>query len=439
MGTPMHDPRTLGLSPFARLAAAHAVSMVGDACVTVALAGTLFFNIEPGAARPKVLLYLLLTVAPFALVAPVIGPLLDRSRSGRRTLMSFGCFARVALCLLMARNVNGLLLFPLAFGVLVLAKGHQVAKSALVPGVVKNESEFVTANSRLAILGVIAVAVGGVPAAALLKVAGADWALYLGALAFVVAGFLALRIPRSGRTPVPETPEERAELHAPSIVLAGTAMALLRAGVGFLTFLVAFALKQQQQPPWFFGVVLAVSAVGGLIGNVLTPWLRRRVKEEWILAGSLLLPALVVLASARAGGRFGFMFPSAFVALGAAAGKIAFDSLLQRDGPDDLRGRAFARFETRFQLVWVLGALIPVLLYSVMDARVGLFVLAVVLAFGGLSYVGSLRAARDKAPSPNPKRLDRPRADRPVAPARPTGPPPENPGPRPQSRGKQSP
>ncbi|MGZ8734023.1 MAG: MFS transporter, partial [Acidimicrobiia bacterium] len=83
MADSMHDPRTMGLSPFGRLAAAHAVSMIGDACVTVALAGTLFFNISPGAARPKVLLYLLLTVAPFALVAPVIGPLLDRSRGGR--------------------------------------------------------------------------------------------------------------------------------------------------------------------------------------------------------------------------------------------------------------------------------------------------------------------------------------------------------------------
>src|SRR4051812_31003608 len=146
MADSMHDPRTMGLSPFGRLAAAHAVSMIGDACVTVALAGTLFFNISPGAARPKVLLYLLLTVAPFALVAPVIGPLLDRSRGGRRTLMSVGCFGRAGLCVLMAGNIDGLLLFPLAFGVLVLAKGHQVAKSALVPAMVHDEAALVTAN-----------------------------------------------------------------------------------------------------------------------------------------------------------------------------------------------------------------------------------------------------------------------------------------------------
>ncbi len=396
MGNPMHDPRTMGLSPFGRLAVAHAVSMIGDACVTVALAGTLFFNISPGAARPKVLLYLVLTVAPFALVAPVIGPLLDRSRGGRRTLMSAGCFGRAALCVLMAGNVNTLLLFPLAFGVLVLAKGHQVAKSALVPAMVRDESALVTANSRLALISIAAGVMGGIPAALVLKLTGADWVLVGAAIAFVVAGFLSLRVPRGDRGATPETPEERAELHAPSIVLAGTAMALLRAGVGFLTFLVAFGLKAGKQPTWFFGAVLAVSAVGGLIGNVLAPFLRRKLREEWILVGSLLAPALAALWAARAGGRWGYVFTAVFVATGAAAGKVAFDSLLQRDGPDDLRGRAFARFETRFQLVWVLGALIPVALFDVMDARVGFFVLAVMLGFGGVSYVIGLRAARDR-------------------------------------------
>jgi len=398
MADSMHDPRTMGLSPFGRLAAAHAVSMIGDACVTVALAGTLFFNISPDAARPKVLLYLLLTVAPFALVAPVIGPLLDRSRGGRRTLMSLGCLGRAVLCVLMAGNVNTLLLFPLAFGVLVLAKGHQVAKSSLVPAMVPDDAALVTANSRLALISIGAGAVGGIPAAVILKLTGADWVLVTAAIAFAVAGALALRIPRGDRGATPETPEERAELHAPSIVLAGTAMALLRAGVGFLTFLVAFGLKADKQPTWFFGAVLAISAVGGFAGNLLAPLLRRRVKEEWILVGSLLVPAVIALWAAQAGGRWAFLFTAISVAMGAAAGKVAFDSLLQRDGPDDLRGRAFARFETRFQLVWVIGALVPVALFDVMDARVGFFVLAVVMGFGGVSYVIGLRAARDHPP-----------------------------------------
>ena len=52
--------------------------------VTVSLADTLFFSATSSAARPKVLLYLVLTLAPFALIAPVFGPLIDRTRGGRR-------------------------------------------------------------------------------------------------------------------------------------------------------------------------------------------------------------------------------------------------------------------------------------------------------------------------------------------------------------------
>jgi hypothetical protein len=65
-------------------------------------------------------------------------------------------------------------------------------------------------------------------------------------------------------------------------------------------------------------------------------------------------------------------------ALGANVGRQAFDSLLQRATPVDERSRRFARSETMFQIVWVLGALIPTVLD--LDARLGLLGLAVLLA-----------------------------------------------------------
>jgi hypothetical protein len=104
------------------------------------------------------------------------------------------------------------------------------------------------------------------------------------------------------------------------------------------------------------------------------------------------VPAIVALFAARDGGRVGSIAIAFTIAVGAACGRIAFDSLLQRDGPEHLRGRAFARFETRFQLSWVAGALIPVALLDVLTRRSGFFLLALVLGFAGLSYVGGLRA-----------------------------------------------
>src|SRR3981081_4734561 len=110
------------LTPFARLALAHAVGMAGDVFVTVSLADSLFFNVGVGAARPKVLLYLLITMAPFAVVEPGLGPLLDRTRGGRRLMIATAMAGRAVICMLMANEVNGPLLYPLAFGALVLSK-----------------------------------------------------------------------------------------------------------------------------------------------------------------------------------------------------------------------------------------------------------------------------------------------------------------------------
>jgi MFS family permease len=397
------DPRTYELNPFGRLAVTHAASAVGDACVTVSLAGSIFFSQSIGESRSQVLLYLVLTLAPFAIVAPVIGPALDRSRAGRRTLMAIGCFGRAVTCFLMVGQLHSVLLFPLAFVALVLAKGHSVAKASLVPAVVGRDSELVEANSRLSLISVVASLAGGLPAAGIVAVFDARGSLLLASIVFVVAGFLAMRIPAAGKPQPPETVEERAELAIPSIRFAGTAMAIMRGCVGFLTFLLAFLLKARGSSPVVFGLVLVASALGGFVGVIVTPRLRTSLREESILAGSLLLPSLLALLAARDGGTLGAMAIAFAVAAGAASGRIAFDSLVHRDGPEHLRGRAFARFETRFQLAWVGGALVPVALLDVLDRRTGFFLLAIVLFFTGLSYVGGLRARHEwGGPRPDP-------------------------------------
>ena len=62
----------------------HAVNTAGDLLITLALAQSVFFGVQPGQARGKVALYLVITMVPFVLLAPVIGPLLDRFGHGRR-------------------------------------------------------------------------------------------------------------------------------------------------------------------------------------------------------------------------------------------------------------------------------------------------------------------------------------------------------------------
>ncbi|HLG01430.1 MAG TPA: MFS transporter [Acidimicrobiia bacterium] len=390
---PAHAPRHRPLPPrpFAPLAFTHVISTAAEAFLTVALAGTLFFTVSPASARPRVALFLVLTMAPFAVVAPVLGPLMDRSKSGRRIFVVVTCAARAVLALMMARHRHSLALYPEAFGVLVLSKGYSVAKSSIVPSVVEGDDALVAANSRLALLAVFGSFVGGLPGAALLHLVGGEWSLRMAALMYAAAAVVALRLPRGTARPPEKTDLARAELRAATVLLSATAMAALRAAVGFLTFFLAFALKRSGEPAWVFGLVIAASAIGGLIGALAAPMARLRLREEWILATSVMTPAILSLFAARNPTRPLLALAALSVGAGAAAGKLAFESIVQRDAPDADRSRAFARFETRFQLVWVGGGLLPVAI--VLPERLGLFLMSVTLAFFGLSYVGAVRAA----------------------------------------------
>lgn len=381
-------------SPFSRLAVVHMLAVAGDTLVTMALAGSLFFSISPQAARGKVALYLLLTVAPFAVVAPLLSPVIDRSRGGRRALVIAGAASRAIVCVSMASHLDGLMLFPEAFAVLVLSKIHMVTKSALVPNTVSGEGELVAANSRLAILSVVAGFVAAVPGVIVLKVGflGAPWVVYLAAVAFAataIAGFRLTR-PAAGEDRIPSVALEESELHAPSVRLAATAMGVLRAVVGFLTFLVAFTFRNDDAPAWWFGVVLAASMVGSFVGAAMAPQLRRRLVEERLLQASLGLVVVVGLLALWIGGLVAMSLLAGAVGIAAGAGKLAFDSIVQRDAPDAVRGRTFARFETRFQLAWVAGAALPVALP--IPSGMGMGVLALISAIALSSYLGALRA-----------------------------------------------
>ncbi|MDQ6927708.1 MAG: hypothetical protein M3159_03490, partial [Actinomycetota bacterium] len=350
--------------------------------------------ISPGAARDRVALYLLLTMAPFAVVAPVLGPLLDKYRGGRRLMVIGAAGGRAVVCLFMASHLNGLLLFPLAFTVLVCSKAHMVTKSALVPATVGSEGELVEANSRLAVLAVLGGIAAAIPGIAILKIPflGAPWLMRVAAVVFVAAVVAGLRLVRPAESrSTAGIAEERAELHAATIRLSVTAMAVLRACVGFLAFLAAFALRGTDSSPLWYGAILAASTAGSFLGATAAPRLRRAVAEEKILGASLALVFVAGLLAAWIGGRPGLTVLATALGIAAGTGKLAFDSIVQRDAPDAVWGRTFARFETRFQLVWVLAAAIPVVIH--IPSVVGMLVIAGACAAGFVGYVGGLSAA----------------------------------------------
>ena len=392
-------------------------SVGGDALLAVALADSLFFNVDPNDARWKVAAYLLLTIAPFAIVAPFLGPLMDRLNGGHRWMMIGSAAVRAALMLALVRYVQGPLLFPLAFSMLVMGKTYAVAKSALVPSMVPDQAGLVRSNARLSVLTGVASAAAGVPGVILLRFGGSAVVLGFGAALFVVAVVLGLQIPAVKVAATPAEAEERVELRSAGIVLASTAMGYLRGVAGFITLLLAFSLRggidpgptapgvqighrvreglglgeldltSGGAPAWHFGVALAGVGLGGLAGSLGVPRLRRAIPEERILALAVLALAGFCALAALATGPAGAFLAGFAIGMAGTAGKQAFDAIVQRDAPKANLGRSFSRFESRFQLFWVVGALIPSVLR--VPARAGFVAVMVsALVVGGSYWFG---------------------------------------------------
>ncbi|UGQ15436.1 MFS transporter [Yinghuangia sp. ASG 101] len=190
-------------SGLGKLIELHAINNAGDALVTIALATTVFFSVPTGEARDRVALYLLITMAPFALMAPVIGPLLDRLRRGRRVAIAVTMLARAVLAWMMAAAVEdgGLELYPEAFLVLMTSKAYGVSRSAVVPRLQPRSMSLVKVNSRITMFGLIGTLLAAPVAGGLKVTAGTPWIMYAATAVFVFGAILAFVLPAKVDSP----------------------------------------------------------------------------------------------------------------------------------------------------------------------------------------------------------------------------------------------
>jgi MFS family permease len=181
-----------------------AVSGAADAFVTVALAGTIFFSTSVDQARGRVVLFLVITMAPFALLAPFIGPGLDRIQQGRKFVLAGTMLTRGLLCYAMSANVaDSVTLLPAAFGILVLQKAGGVVKASVTPRLLPDEITLVTANARSGLISIAASTAAAGLAAGVQYEGGAAWTLRAGVLIYLAAMVLALRLPGQIDVPLP--------------------------------------------------------------------------------------------------------------------------------------------------------------------------------------------------------------------------------------------
>jgi len=174
----------------------------------------------------------------------------------------------------------------------------------------------------------------------------------------------------------------------------------MRAAAGFLLFLLAFALRDQELPVLWFTILAGAGVLGGFVGDVVAPTLRTDRREEAVVVAAVTSAGVGALLASQL---FGLPLLTVYAfAAGAVSefARLAFQALMQRHAPPEALGRVFVRYEVVFQVAWVLGAFVPVLLP--ISFRTGMVVLALFYGVLAAVYMVRLRRRREGNAPPSP-------------------------------------
>ncbi|HEY2442567.1 MAG TPA: MFS transporter [Streptosporangiaceae bacterium] len=416
-----------------------AAGSIGDAFVAVSLAGTIFFSTSVAEARGRVALFLVITMAPFAVLAPFIGPMLDRVQEGRRYILAGTLLARGLLCWGMSAAVkNSVTLLPAAFGILVLQKAYGVARASIAPRLLPSEITLVKANARSALAALIASSIGAPVAAGVDALWGPAWVLRFGTVIYIAAMTLALRLPSQvDRAPAdaeptqplaerrpadpdqpgyrdwpdepdrpgyrdgpdergqswpgdrpPPQPSGRKRFKTLQSVgpVVGEAMrgnATLRALSGYMIFFLAFLLRSDHfhgvSKNVALGAMVGAAAAGGLVAMGIGSMLRSRAPQV-IMFGMLVLATVSTALCAWFFSLYAALIVAFVAACGTALAKLALDSIVQHEIGEEIRSSAFAASETLHQLSWVAGGLAGLVVSYTNSGTTGLAIAAAGLA-----------------------------------------------------------
>lgn len=416
-----------GRSGLSSLTYATMMNYAADAAIAVALANTLFFAAATAESRSNVALYLMITAAPFAVIAPVIGPLLDRLQHGRRLAMALSFVGRALLLVVMAMHLNDWLLYPAALGFMVLSKSFGVLKAAVTPRVLPVRITLMKTNSRLTVFGLVAGAVAGGIAGGIAALTGSSGALWFTVVVCLAGAALCLRIPSwvevtAGEVPTSLRAEDptvepatgrRREPMSRHVVVALWGNATARVLTGFLTLFMAFVVKAQTEGSpgrqlVLLGLVGAAAGAGAFLGNAVGARLHFG-KPDHAIVGCVVAGVSMAVLTSLVGGIAVVVVTALVAATGSAITKVCLDAVIQRDMPEESRASAFGRSETVLQLAWVVGGALGVLLppsywigFASVSGLLGLGLTQTLLARRGSSLIPSL--GKPGRPGPGARR-----------------------------------
>ncbi|HEX4701790.1 MAG TPA: MFS transporter [Pseudonocardiaceae bacterium] len=368
------------------------LNYASSATMAVGLANTLFFSAATAESRAKVAIYLLITVAPFALIAPVIGPMLDRVQHGRRFALAVSCVGQGLLSVVMALHLNDWLLYPAALGTLVLSKSFDVLKAAVTPRVLPSGITLSKTNARLAVFGLAAGTVFGVFGIGFAKMFGSPGALWFTAVLCIADAWLCLRIPAwvevtEGEVPASlrATPGRTKRQPIGRHVVVGLwGNGTIRLLTGFLLLFPAFVIKSMEEHSptkqlLLLGLIGGAAGIGSFAGNAIGARLHFG-KPDQVINGCLIGALSGAVLAAITGNVTTAAIAALIAAVGSGLAKISLDATIQNDLPEESRASAFGRSETILQLAWVFGGAMGVLLPATF--WIGFTVVSVLMALG---------------------------------------------------------
>lgn len=359
------------------------VSSLGDTINYIALVVLIYRLTGSGLALSTLVLF---QIVPVLLAGPIAGPAIDRLP--RKSVLIAADLVRCLLALGLILAAAPWQVYSLAFGMALAAAFFSPALAASLPSLV-SEGDLLAANSVAWSTGQLVQIIGSALAGGLIALVGVRAAFGFNAASFLIsAGSIALvpfpvvtrtsgRYWRSLREGVSYVRRD------PFISRMVVVQALASLGVGGTSALLVVLAERRYGLPaaGFAGFLLAIG-LGALLGPFL---LARRVRDyrdrrllflPYIIRGGgdilLGLATLPLLGEAIL-----FVY-----GLNTSSGMVVYQSVMQSEVPDTVRGRVF----TVMDVTWNAARMLSVLLAGLIADRAGI---VAVYVLGGLTLIGA--------------------------------------------------
>ncbi len=359
-------------APYRRLWVARTVSQWGDAFNTVALVLLVYSLTGSGLGVSGVVVA---EIIPVLALAPIAGAMVDRLP--RVPVMISADLVRAALAFALP-FVDGHVaaVYAVAVGLSAAAVFFNPAAQSVLPAIVR-ERDLVAANSGLWSAAVISQVVLAPLAGIVVVSFGYTWAFWINAASYLLSALFLRRLI------VPDAPASaaRSSWYADAVagiaavaghrllrgLAAGQFLAALSAGAtgALLVVLTQEHLDLRRSD---FGLLLGAIGVGAGLGPLLLSRLTDDPRRPVYVLGPFVLRAVVDAVLATVTGLAAAMTTLLAYGVGTSTGAVTFNSLLQAETPENLRGRIFAGFD----MLWQSGRLLSLLAGGLLADTLGI-------------------------------------------------------------------